>query len=45
MERIKEDLKRYDYPVGLKESMDSLFESIDNIDTENCIEIIGKIRG
>ncbi len=45
MDSAKAALKKYMYPDDMQVIMDSLYSAIDNIDTETCIELIGKLNG
>jgi len=45
MESAKETLKKYSYPEDIRETMNELYEAIDNIDVDTCAELIEKIKG
>ena len=44
METAKEELQKYTYPEAIREEMPKLYEAIDNIDVDACVELIQRIR-
>ena len=44
MEACVERLKKYSYPEGKKELIDKLYEAIDGMDSDACMEIMNEYR-
>ena len=45
MEACRTELKKYAYNDEVQELLDQMYEAIDNIDVDACVELIDKIRG
>ena len=44
MEAVKEGLRAYRFDEAIKENIDKLLKAIDSMDTDECMELIQRLR-